>query len=96
MKFRILYSPRSRRDLEKIRDYIASQSASPVTADRFLDQLLDACGALSTLPFRFALYPYAKRWRMMPLGNYLVFFKIQKGEVRIGHVRHAAKRPFTH
>jgi len=74
MKYRVVYSPRSRQDLDRIRDYIASQSESPATADHFLAQLFDACHSLSTLPFRFAVYPYARRWRMMPFGNYLVFF----------------------
>jgi len=31
----------------------------------------------------------------MPFGNYLVFFQIREDEVRIGHVRHCAKRPFA-
>jgi len=29
---------------------------------------------------------------MMPFGNYLVFFQIRENEVRIGHIRHAAKK----
>jgi toxin ParE1/3/4 len=95
MKYRVLYSPRSRRDLEKIRDYIASQSGDPAIADQFLGKVFDACSTLGALPFRFAVYPYARRWRMMPFGNYLVFFKIEEREVRIGHVRHAAQRPFS-
>jgi len=95
MTYRIVYSPRSRRDLEGIWDYITSQSESPATADRFLDQLFNACVTLRAFPFRFAVYPYARRWRMMPFGNYLVFFQIKNGEVQIGHVRHAAKKPFV-
>ena len=39
MTYRVIYSPRSRRDLEKIRDHIALESASPVTASRFIVSL---------------------------------------------------------
>ncbi len=42
-----------------------------------------------------AAYPRARRWRMMPHGNYLMFFQVHGGEVRVGHIRHGAKRPFV-
>jgi plasmid stabilization system protein ParE len=94
MKYRIVYSPRSRRDLDKIRRWIATESGSFTAAARFIAELFDACDSLRTLPERFAPYPRAIRWRMMPHGNYLVFFHLHEGEVRIGHIRHGARRPF--
>ena len=94
MKFRVEYAPRSARDLGKIRDYLIEESRSRETADRFLTRLLDACETLDTLPERFPRYPFAPDWRMMPFGNYLVFFRIHENAVRIGHIRHAARRPF--
>ncbi len=63
-------------------------------ATRFLGELFEVCDSLTTLPERFAPYPYAKRWRMMPFGNYLVLFQVHEDEVRSGHIRHAARRPF--
>ena len=95
MIHRIIFSPRSRRDLEKIHAYIARESGSPETAARFIRQLLDACDSLESLPARFPAYPYSLRWRMMPSGNYLIFFRIESGAVSIGHIRHAARRPFA-
>ncbi|MDR3406593.1 MAG: type II toxin-antitoxin system RelE/ParE family toxin [Chthoniobacter sp.] len=95
MTYRVVYSPRSERDLEKIRTWIVGESASVATATRFLGQLFDACDSLAALPQRFAVYPYARNWRMMPFGNYLVFFQIHEDEVRIGHIRHGARRPFS-
>lgn len=94
MRFRVEYAPRSARDLARIRAYIVKESQSPATADRFIARLLDACEALHTLPERFPRYPFARDWRMMPFGNYLVFFRIHEEAVRIGHIRHAARRPF--
>ena len=78
----------------RIRTYIAKESKSQQTADRFIARLLDTCDTLRTLPQRFPRYPYARDWRMMPFGNYLVFFRIHEEAVRIGHVRHAARLPF--
>jgi plasmid stabilization system protein ParE len=94
MKYRIVYSLRSQRDLVKIKAWIAAESQTPATAIRFLGQLLDACDSLAIFPERFAIYPPARDFRMMPYGNYLVFFKVRAREVRIGHVRHAARKPF--
>ncbi len=92
MTYRIVYSPRSRGDLERIRAYL-TEAADTTLANRFVDQLLDACDTLRTLPERFATYPHARRWKMMPVGNYLVFFQAHSDEVRIGHIRYAARRP---
>jgi toxin ParE1/3/4 len=94
MTYRVVYSPRSRRDLERIRDWIVGESQSLATAAKFIGSLFDACDSLGTLPERFAIYPRARLWRMMPHGNYLIFFKVHEGEVRIGHIRHGARKPF--
>lgn len=94
MKYRIIYAPRSRRDLDGIHTYIAAESGSPAVADRFLDKLFAACDGLGVFPARFAPYPHVRSWRMMPFESYLVFFEIREGVVRVGHIRHAARRPF--
>lgn len=93
MTYRVVYSPRSRRDLEQVRDYLVAETNDLALANRFIEQLLDACDTLRTLPERFATYPHARRWKMMPVGNYLVFFQIHSDQVRVGHIRHAARRP---
>jgi plasmid stabilization system protein ParE len=94
MRHRVVYSLRSQRDLAKIRDWIVRESGSREVALQFLNQLLGACESLSTFPSRFAAYPHARGWRMMPFQSYLVFFQIHEEEVRVGHVRHGARRPF--
>lgn len=77
-----------------VRAYIIEESKSQETADRFLDRLISASETLDSLPERFPRYPFARDWRMMPFGNYLMFFRLIADTVRIGHIRHAAKRPF--
>ena len=94
MKFRVEYAPRTLRDFIGIRDFIIEESAGHQIAERFFSRLLDACETLSSLPERFPPYPFARNWRMMPFGNYLVFFQTKEDTVRIGHIRHAARRPF--
>jgi plasmid stabilization system protein ParE len=32
---------------------------------------------------------------MLPIGNYLVFYRVADDAVLIGHVRHAAREPFS-
>lgn len=94
MTRRIVYAPRTLRDLEEVHAYLVDEAQNRTVADRFLSRLLAACTTLQTLPERFAAYPYARTWRMMPFGDYLVFFQVHANTVLIGHVRHAARRPF--
>jgi plasmid stabilization system protein ParE len=54
MKYRIVYSTRSQRDLEKIREWIATESGTPAIAARFIGTLFDACDSLEVHPQRFA------------------------------------------
>jgi plasmid stabilization system protein ParE len=91
---KICYSPRSLRDLEKIRAYLAKESGDRKVANHFIGSILDECEFLAVLPERYPVYPHAPPWRMMPFANYLVFYQVHHDEVRIGHVRHAARRPF--
>jgi plasmid stabilization system protein ParE len=91
---RVIYAPRSRRDFECIRTFIATESGSTQVADQYVARLLDACDALAVLPDRYPPYRYAAGWRMMPFENYLVFFQVHGDDVRIGLVRHAARKPF--
>ena len=94
MKRGIVYAPRTLRDLDRIHGWIGREAGDRAFTDRFTGQLLAACATLETLPERFAAYPYGRTWRMMPFGNYLVFVKVHATVVLIGHIRHAAKRPF--
>ncbi len=94
MRREVVYARRTLRDLDRIHAWIIDEAQDRVVADRFISQLLAACATLETLPERFAAYPYARTWRMMPFGNYLVFFQVHPATVLIGHIRHAAKRPF--
>lgn len=92
--YRVVFSFRTQRDLEAIRAFVAQDSGDQATADRILRQLLDACDSLARLPLRYGEYVYARNWRMMPVGNYLVFFAVREKHVLVGHIRHAARQPW--
>ena len=94
MKREVVYARRTLRDLDGIHTRLVDEAQDRAVADRFISQLLAACATLETFPERFAAYPYARTWRMMPFGNYLVFFQVHPTAVLIGHIRHAARRPF--
>jgi toxin ParE1/3/4 len=95
MTERVVYSGRAERDLDAIYERVAQDSGEPAIARRLIERMLGACDSLANFPERFAVYAHAPRWRMMPIGNYLVFYRVADDAVLIGHVRHAARKPFS-
>ena len=91
----VRYSSRSLRDLERIRKYIEREAGDAEVANRFSTQLLKASAALADSPGRYPPYRYAFDWRVMPFGNYLIFFRVFGDDVLIGQFRHAARKPFA-
>ena len=83
MTRRIVYAPRTLRDLEEVHAYLVDEAQNRTVADRFLSRLLAACTTLQTLPERFAAYPYARTWRMMPCGDLRRDKPARPGERRI-------------
>jgi plasmid stabilization system protein ParE len=69
MTYRVVYSRRSQRDLDNIFEWVAQDSGEVETARRLIARILDGCDSLFSFPERFAVYPYARCWRMMPVSN---------------------------
>lgn len=90
----VCYSPTARRDLAGIHIFVWTESKSRQVADRFLVRLLAASDKLAALPSRYPVYSHWRGTRMMPFENYIVFYKVTGDEVRVQHIRHAARRPF--
>jgi toxin ParE1/3/4 len=51
MLFRVVFTPRSRKHLQDLYDHIAD-CASPVTADKYIDRVIDYCLGLDIFPRR--------------------------------------------
>ncbi|MFZ4779430.1 MAG: type II toxin-antitoxin system RelE/ParE family toxin [Terrimicrobiaceae bacterium] len=95
MSFRVVFSARSDHDLSEIKAFIARESASPDTARNLISKLYLACLSLQDFPECFPFPVCNFRHRLMPVGNYLVFYEIFGDDVVILHIRHAARKPFT-
>ena len=92
---RIRYNAAAVRDMMEIADYIRLDS--PQAAERTKVELDKAIGALADFPFMHPV-PKDKRlaqkgYRMLVVGNYLVFYQVfeAKNEVRIRRVIHGKR-----
>jgi len=95
VSFRVVFSAPSGQDFSEIEAYVTRESASPDAARNLLSNLYLACLSLQDFPERFPFPIYNLRHRMMPVGNYLVFYEIAGDDVVILHIRHAARQPFV-
>lgn len=78
------------RDLEAIGDRIAADN--PARALSFVSELRDKCLGLADFPERF---PRVSRYEALGVrhrvhGSYLIFYRVQPGEVVVLHVLHGA------
>lgn len=78
MKYRISMTQQARDDLRSIYDYVAVDLLSPQNAAGLLARLEKSIASLCQMPERYRVYdkePWNHRnLRMMPVGNYLVFY----------------------
>lgn len=81
----------AQRDLEAIGDRIAEDN--PDRALSFVRELREACFGLGDYPERFPLLPRYERHRIRHRvhGNYLIFYRVEAGEVLVLHVLHGAR-----
>jgi plasmid stabilization system protein ParE len=86
----VSFSPRSRKDLLEIGDYIAKDSR--VNAQRFVSKLMAQCEKINRAPLS---YPgredLAPGLRMASFDRYVIFFRIVNSAVRIERVLHGAR-----
>ncbi len=87
---RVALSPSAETDLEEIGDAIASDS--PNRAISFIREIRQHCDTISTAP-RAApeRNDLAPGLRMLVHGNYLIFYRVLDGEIRIERVLHGAR-----
>jgi len=77
-------------ELDEIWSYLARESGSAEIADRFIDSLTDRFFLLSKHPYvgrpRFDL---RSGLRSFPVGQYVIFYRIEDEDVLILHVVHS-------
>jgi toxin ParE1/3/4 len=90
---KLRYSPRARRDLAEIADYLTALSPKgALSVERRIRKTIDLIMAFPGAGRRLDQQPAV---RVMPLGRYpyLVFYTLREDEIVILHVRHGARKP---
>lgn len=90
MKHKILYSKESRRDLDEIWDYIASELQNPIAAERIVNSIMDAVDQLVDFAEMGApltsVADVESDYRFLVTGNYLTFYRVYENEVFVDRV----------
>lgn len=90
MKHKIYYSAESRRDLNEIWDYIASELQNASAAERVVTGILDAVQQLADFAELGAplssIADVEGGFRFLVTGNYLTFYRIEGREVYIDRI----------
>lgn len=83
-------SSEAERDLETIADRIAADD--PARAVRFIRDLREKCLGLADFPERFSMVPRYEDHgiRHRGHGNYLIFYRVEAGNVTVLHILHGA------
>lgn len=79
------YSPQADSDLHEIWDYVAVESGSMEIADRLVDSTIDRFYLLATHPHigRARDEDLRPGLRSFPVGEYIIIYRIEEGEVLI-------------
>ena len=101
MKYRVVVQPPARADIEA--GYLYLVGVAPAAADKWLAGVEKGILGLERLPARCALALEGREFdeeiRQLLVGRrpgtYRVLFVIRGREVRVLHVRHAARRPMS-
>ena len=90
MENKIHYSPESRRDLDDIWDYIASELQNRSAAERVIDRIMDAAQQLKSFAEMgtplFSAADIGTDYRFLVSGNYMLFYRVQGSGVYIDRV----------
>ena len=91
MGWEVIFSARSRIDLEKIVHYIARDDAA--AARRFGARLIETAESLANAPEMGPILPRKPGTRFFPVGEYLIIYRpdMSKHVVRILRFWHAAR-----
>lgn len=99
MENKLIYTTRSRQDLDDIWDYIAFDLQNPVSAERVVNRILDAVEQLEFFPASGALlasvasfnYELYSDERFLVNGNYLIFYHTVKNNIYIDRVLYGGR-----
>ncbi|MCF0232704.1 MAG: type II toxin-antitoxin system RelE/ParE family toxin [Enterococcus sp.] len=91
MIYEVLIAAEAEQDLRRIYEYICLELKSPKSAKKQINSLEAAINSLTELPFRHRVFehePWKSRGlRIFPVGNYLVFYIVDKSSRLVNIVR---------
>ena len=87
----VILSQEAEKDIRKIIRYLAVDLGEPNTADKMLHRLEDEIKSLRVMPERYALVADADLAaigvRAISVGNYLMFYTVNRGAHRVNILR---------
>ena len=92
MAWQVIFSARSRIDLQKIVEYIARDNSA--AAERFGSLLITQAESLANTPEMGPALPQRLATRFFPVGSYLIIYRLdtKKRVVRVLRFWHSARR----
>jgi toxin ParE1/3/4 len=90
---RIRLAPQARADLDAIWLYLARESGSQALATRAVGSIADKFGLFAKFPHIGKRLEYESRpnVRTFPVNNYVIFYSVKQGEIRILPVIHGSR-----
>ena len=89
---KILYSPKSRKDLDRILDYIHDDLNNPIAAEKIVKGILNKISELKEYPQLGSVWYLENNinsgFRFLKYDNYIIFYQITKETILIVRILH--------
>ena len=89
---KILYSPKSRKDLDRIFDYIHDDLNNPIAAEKIVKGILNKISELKEYPQLGSVWYLENNinsgFRFLRYDNYIIFYQITKKTILIVRILH--------
>lgn len=89
---KILYSPKSRKDLDRIFDYIHDDLNNPIAAEKIVKGILNKISELKEYPQLGSVWYLENNinsgFRFLRYDNYIIFYQITKETILIVRILH--------
>ncbi len=89
---KILYSPKSRKDLDRIFDYIHDDLNNPIAAEKIVKGILNKISELKEYPQLGSVWYLENNinsgFRFLKYDNYIIFYQITKETILIVRILH--------
>jgi plasmid stabilization system protein ParE len=92
---RVHLAPQAREDLDSIWSYVARESGSPNVATRVVTAVTSKFALFANSPHLGKILEMRTGVRTFSVDNYVIFYGVRSGEIRILRVLHTSRDAFT-